>query len=183
MIYLVGYFILLIIELIIAIGLSVFAVSMLYSSFKGSPYVPTKLKEVIDIMTQASLKKGSVFIELGCGDGRAVREAVKRFGVKGTGVDINPVLILWAKILSWWKKVKGVRFKVENIFDTDLRKADYVYLFLMPELIESLKPKLKKEMKKGAVVISHGFNIHGWDKYRYKFMDHKPFPTYFYRLP
>jgi len=171
------YFLTLIFLLVFLIGITVYTLSLIYSSFKGSPYVPTSKKRIKEILKTADLKKGKLFIELGSGDGRIVRTAVNQYQVKGIGVDINPLLIFWAKILG----SKNIDFKVEDIFKTDLRKADYLYIFLMPKLIEDLKEKLEKELKKGTVVISHGFPIEYWQKKLYKKIDSKPFPTYFYK--
>src|SRR5262245_12362259 len=54
------------------------------------PYVPTK-EPIVDRMLQmAAIKPGDVIYDLGCGDGRIVIAAAKRFGVRGVGVDIDP---------------------------------------------------------------------------------------------
>ena len=176
------YFLVLIFELVFSFALAVYLFSLLYSSFKGSPYVPTKNKECEYFLQQAQLKKGQVFYDLGCGDGRIVRTAVERYQVKGTGFDINPLLIRYARLLARRKKVNGVTFITKNIFAVNLKKADVVYIFLMPKLIEKLLPKFKREMRKGTILISHGFKVEGLQKRLYKKIDHKPFPTYFYKI-
>lgn len=182
MLYLIGYGLFIIVELIVAIALCIFAFSMLFSSLKGAPYVPTRKKEILLFLNDVVFKKGQLFLELGCGDGRVVRTAVKEFGVKGLGVDVNPVLILWAKILSRITNTTQIEFYVENILKTDFSKADYIYLFLMPELIVKIEEKLKKQTKKNAVIISHGFKILGLEKYRFHTLLNEPFPTYYYRI-
>ncbi len=182
MLYLILYVFVLILELIFAFGLCAFAVSLVFSSVMGSPYVPTKKQELLDFLKEAALKKGDIFLELGCGDGRVVRTAVEAYGVKGVGVDINMLLILWAKLKAKLSHTKGIEFRVQNIFKTDASHADVIYLFLMPELIAKLALKLKKEIKKNCVVMSHGFKIAGWDKYIVKTIPHKPFPTYYYKI-
>lgn len=147
----------------------------------GSPYVATTNKRIDLILKKANLKKNKIFIELGSGDGRVVRTAVKKYGVYGVGVDINPLLIFWSRLLSLKYKNK-LKFITQNIFATDLRKADYLYLFLMPKLIEKLKPKLEHELKKGTIVISHGFKIDGWDKKIKDIIKINPFWTYYYEF-
>lgn len=163
--------------------MSVYTLSLIYSSLKGSPYVATRKKRVEEILREANLKKGKLFIELGSGDGRIVRTAVKIFGVRGIGIDVNPLLILWARILVrlTFQEKKAITFKVENIFDTDLTKADYIYLFLMPKMIEELSKKMEKELKNDALVISHGFPIKGWERKLVKTLKVIPFPTYYYK--
>ena len=175
------YFIAIFAELIFAIGFSAFTISFIYSSLKGSPYVPTRQKEIDIILKEANLKKNQNFLELGCGDGRVCRRAALLYRVKATGVDVNPLLIWYARFLSKIKSAKNTEFRTQNIFDANISKADVVYLFLMPKLIELIVPKLEKELKKNAVVISHGFKIVKWQNRLSKKIDHKPFPTYFYR--
>ena len=175
--------------------MSVYTLSLIYSSLMGAPYVATRKKRIEEILKEAGLKKGKIFVEVGCGDGRIVRTAVKKYQVKGVGIDINPLLIIWARLLSHSRldresdsRLRGndnkldIIFKVENIFDTDLRKADYVYLFLMPKLIEKLALKINKELRKGTIVISHGFPIKRWKKKLFKTLERTPFPTYYYRV-
>lgn len=182
MILAILYTLFIIAEICFAFFAAVYALSALYSSFMGSAYVPTKQKEVEYILKEAGLKKGQVFYDLGCGDGRVVRTAVKQYKVKGTGIDISPVLIFIANIKCLLYKVKGVRFRVENIVHTDIHDADVIFIFLMPAFIEKLAPLFKKKLKKKTLVISHGFKIVQWDKNLVKTIHHIPFPTYFYRL-
>lgn len=157
-------------------------ISLLISSFFGAPYVPTK-KEVIDsILKKAKLKKNKLFIELGCGDGRVVKRAAEKYGVKGIGIDINPYLILSLKLLNKLKKINNPQFIFGDIFKLPLNKADYIYCFLMPKMLEKLIKKFNKELKKGALVISHGFKIPNWEKNLITTLKGKNFHTYYYRL-
>ncbi len=153
----------------------------MYSSLKGAPYVPTKQKEVDLILMELSPKKGQILIEFGSGDGRFVRTAVKQYGVRGRGVDINPIMILYARILARIQKI-SCSFEYKNIFVTDFRDADYIYFFLMPETIRKLVYPLENQLKKNATVVSHGFRLNEWEPYLYKTIPHKPFATFFYRF-
>jgi hypothetical protein len=74
----------------------------------------------------------------------------------------------------------NVEFCRKNIFDVSLEKADVIYLFLMPALISKLVPKFKKELRKKTLIISHGFKVKGFGPYLVKFLDRRPFPTYYY---
>ncbi|MGH9674618.1 MAG: SAM-dependent methyltransferase, partial [Bryobacteraceae bacterium] len=54
------------------------------------PYVPTP-EEVVDAMLKlGEVKKGDVLYDLGCGDGRIVINAAKKYGARGVGIDIDP---------------------------------------------------------------------------------------------
>lgn len=162
--------------------LMIYMISLVYSMLMGSPYVKTKNKRIEVILSYANLKPKQRFIDLGCGDGIVVRYAVQKYKVYGTGIDINPLLIYRAKIMAVLQKLKGIKFRKENIFKADIKKADVIYLFLLPKLLVKLKDKLQKESKKNALIISHGFEIEGWKKYQIKKIKDKPFSTYYYRL-
>ncbi|NTU46820.1 methyltransferase domain-containing protein [Candidatus Roizmanbacteria bacterium] len=183
MLYLALYFVALIFEFFVALGLMVYIGSLLYSSLFGAPYVPTKRKELITFLQEAGIKKGSLFLELGCGDGRVVSTAVDVYGAVGVGIDINPVLIYWARLLAKLHKIQGkLTYKTENITKTDVSQADIIYLFLLPKVIDQIKEKLVKKTKPTVLIISHGFRIDDWDTFLVKKLDRKPFPTYFYKI-
>ena len=176
------YLLLICIELLFLISISIYFSSLIYSSIKGAPYVPTKRKVIDEILYTAGLKKGKRFLELGCGDGRVVRQAVTTYHVDGVGIDINPVVLILAKIKSKIHNVHDIEWRTENVCDTNISDFDFVYVFLMPEMLARLAPKFIKNGKKGAVIISHGFKIEGLESYLFKTLKRSPFPTYYYRL-
>src|SRR5688572_30481212 len=99
---------------------------------KDVPYVPTP-PEVVDKMLElAAPKKGEVLYDLGCGDGRIVVTAAKKYGVKGTGVDIDPQRI---KESNENAKRNGVTDRVKfvkgNLFEMDIKDANVVALYLL----------------------------------------------------
>lgn len=177
------YLFLLIIELCILMGVSIYGVGLLFSAFKGAPYVPTSKKQLQKIFKSLKIKKGNNFTELGSGDGRLVRYAAKEFGVRGVGIEINPLLVWWSRFLSKRDGTSShVSFIKKNVFHYSLKDVDYLYIFLMPELIVKLLPKFKKELKKGVVIISHGFKIIGYEKHLFHTEPDKTFSTYYYKV-
>ena len=182
MILSIFYLFLLILELLFFIFFSVITIFLIYSSLKGSPYVPTKKNDIREILKSALLKKNQIFLDLGCGDGRVVREAVKHYQVKGIGCEVNLILILWAKILSTIQKVPTIEFKKLDIAKNNLPNADVIYIFLMPKLINKIFDKLQKQLKKGTLIISHGFKIKQLNNFLIKKIIRKQFSTYFYKL-
>ncbi len=182
MLYAIFYLFIVLIEIVFAIFSAGYMILLFYSSLKGSPYVPTKDKAMKNIFEEAGLKKGQVMYDIGCGDGRVVRYAVKQYGVRGIGIDINPMLIFFARLKARMMKLKGAEFRVQNIFDVDLSDADVIYIFLLPQFLVKIQKKLERGTKKGAVIISHGFKMDAWSAYNYKTIKAKPFPTYFYKI-
>ena len=118
---------------------------------------------VIDTMfTLAAVGKNDVLYDLGCGDGRVVIAAAKRFGTRGVGIDIDPALIDEANRRAREAGVAGrVRFVVGDIFSDDVTfgEATVVSLFLLPSLNQRIRPKLLRELKPGARVVSNSFGM------------------------
>jgi len=170
-------------EMLILFGVSVYGVGLLFSALKGAPYVPTSKKQLEKILKNIHFKKGCQLVELGSGDGRLVRYAAKKYNVKGIGIEINPLLVWWSTFLSRREGTsKQVHFIKKNIFNYSLTDTDYLYIFLMPELIIKLVPKFKKELKKGVIIISHGFKIIGFEKLLIHVEPDKTFSTYYYKI-
>lgn len=124
-------------------------------------YVPTPQKIVDKMLEVAKVKKDDVVYDLGCGDGRIVVSAAKKFGARGFGFDIDPKRVAEAN-----ENVKGadvgslVSIKKENVFAVDLSQATVVTLYLLPELNVRLMPQLEK-MKPGSRIVSHDFDMKG----------------------
>ncbi len=150
-------FLLVIISLIVALGV----IFLTYWPMYGAPYVPTQNKEIADIFAKIKLKKGQVFCDLGCGDGRMVFEAVKITQTKAIGVDINWGLIQWCKLFN----KKRADFYCQNIFKKELPIADIYFVYLWPKVVERLAAKFETEKIKNITVVSKSFQIHQWQKY------------------
>jgi len=127
------------------------------------PYVPTP-QEVVDAMLKlAEVKKGDILYDLGSGDGRIVITAAKQFGVKGTGIDINPERIAEANENAKKAGVTDlVRFLNQDLFEADIKDATVVSLYLLPSINLKLRPKLWKDLKPGTRIVSHSFDLGNW---------------------
>ena len=124
-------------------------------------YVPTP-QEVVDKMLElAEVKKDDLVYDLGCGDGRIVVTAAKKYGCRGVGYDINPKRIK-ESLNNVEKNNVGnlVRIEQEDIFTLDLSKANVITLYLLPSLNVKLIPQLEK-LKPGSRIISHDFDMRG----------------------
>ena len=127
------------------------------------PYVPTPQPVVEAMLKLGEVKKGDVLFDLGCGDGRIVVTAAQRYGVDATGVDIDPQRISEAKENATKAGVNGkAKFIQGDLFQADLSKASVVTLYLLPSVNMKLRPKLWKELKPGARVVSHSFDMEDW---------------------
>jgi SAM-dependent methyltransferase len=124
-------------------------------------FVPTP-QEVVDKMLElAEVKKGDVLYDLGCGDGRIVVTAAKKYGIKAIGFDIDPQRIKEARENVASSGVGDlVEIRQADIFETDLREANVVTLYLLPELNVRLMPQLR-QLKNGSRIVSHDFDMRG----------------------
>ncbi|MDH4238708.1 MAG: 50S ribosomal protein L11 methyltransferase [Phycisphaerae bacterium] len=124
-------------------------------------FVPTP-QDVVDKMLElAEVKKEDLVYDLGCGDGRIVVTAAKRFGCKAKGYDIDP-----NRVRESLKNVARnnvghlVTIEQKDIFTLDLSKANVITLYLLPELNVRLIPQLEK-LKPGSRIVSHDFSMEG----------------------
>jgi SAM-dependent methyltransferase len=123
-------------------------------------YVPTTNEVVDRMLDMANISPLDVVYDLGCGDGRIVIAAAKQYGTRGVGVDLDPARIREARANAKKAGVENlVKFEVGDLFKTDLTEATVVTLYLLPELNRRLKPKLFAELKPGARVVSHDFDM------------------------
>ena len=124
-------------------------------------YVPTP-QHVVDVMLGlAGTKKEDVVYDLGCGDGRIVVTAAKRYGCRALGVDIDPVYVRLAEQNVKEADVEDlVEIKQQDIFEMDLSQADVIAMFLTRELNVRLIPQLDK-MKPGSRIVSHSWEMKG----------------------
>lgn len=126
------------------------------------PYVPTTMEVVNAMLDLGELKAGDTHIDLGCGDGRIVVTAAER-GATSTGIDLDPQRIKEANENA---EKAGVTDKVTfiegDLFNFDFSKADVLTLYLLPSVNLKLRPKIMEEMKPGAKIVSHAFDMGDW---------------------
>ena len=125
-------------------------------------YVPTPPEVVERMLTMANVKSGDFLIDLGSGDGRIPIMAAKKFGAHGFGVDINPVRVKEAQENAKKEGVEDkVEFRVQNLYDTDISKADVLSMYLLTEINLKLRPRIEK-LRPGTRVVSHAFDLGAW---------------------
>src|SRR4029450_4119005 len=120
-------------------------------------YVPTSDAVVRAMLKLARVTATDVVYALGSGDGRIVIEAAKAHGARGVGVELDANLIKQSlKNAQKAGVADKVRFVQGDLFKTDLSEATVVTLFLSQTINARLQPKLRRELKPGARVVSHG---------------------------
>jgi uncharacterized protein (TIGR03000 family) len=129
-------------------------------------YVPTPAVVTDAMCKLAGVGKDDVVYDLGCGDGRLVITAVKKYGAKhGVGVDIDPERIADSNANL---KESGLGDKVEfrqgDVLEIkDLSEASVVMLYMSDDLNLQLRPILQKTLKPGSRIVSHRFTMGDWE--------------------
>ena len=128
-----------------------------------TPFVVSPDAVVERMLHLAQPKAGERLVDLGSGDGRIVIEAAKRFGARGLGVDIDPRLVKLARANAQRAGVESlVSFEVQDLFETDLRGVNIVTMYLLPEVNRQLLPRLLEQLKPGARIVSHDYDLGPW---------------------
>jgi SAM-dependent methyltransferase len=141
------------------------AQELTWPQFRGYdvPYVPTPPEVVDEMLRLAGVRSGDILYDLGCGDGRIVIAAAKRYGVKAVGIDIDPVRVAESNDNAAAAGLAGkVRFVQKDIFEADFRDATVVTMYLLNSVNVRLRPKLLAELKPGTRLVSHSFEMGEW---------------------
>ena len=129
-----------------------------------SLFVPTEKEDVPRMLKLAGLKDGDMVYDLGSGDGRIVFEAAKiNPTARGRGIEIDAKLVQESRQIAAKAGLGDrVQFLHQNAFDTDLKDADIVAMWLWPELMRMLRPKILAEARPGTRVITRIWDLGSW---------------------
>lgn len=166
------------------------------SWFAGSdaPYIPTKMDQIRKILKLAGVKKEKKFYELGSGDGRVVLEAAK-LGADSIGIEQSWLRVLYSRYKtlrlasqtrsgnvkfyhgdlfnqSFWSEAiesrsyRSAKASLQDDKNKSIANADIVYIFLLPKGVAKLEDKLKKELKKGSIIITQTYHFPTWKPFK-----------------
>lgn len=151
---------------------SLFALKMIYvlctalalPVTQGALYVSTSRTRIAAFIEAVPMKAGQLLVDLGCGDGRVLRQARKHCKVRAIGFEVNLLAYLKARVLS--AGLKGVEVRRQNFWSQNLSAADVVFFYLYPDVLKKLSAKLKAELKPGAFIVSCNFALPGFNAIR-----------------
>jgi len=128
------------------------------------PFVPTPQTVVDAMLKLAQVRPGDFVMDLGSGDGRIVITAARQYGAEGLGIEYDQTLIERAtKAAAEAGVADRVGFIKQDIFDTDLSQATVLTLYLLPEVNISLRPRILEQLRPGARVVSHDWDMGDWE--------------------
>jgi hypothetical protein len=127
------------------------------------PYVPTPQIVVDEMLKLANVTAKDFVVDLGSGDGRMIITAAKNFKASGLGVDIDKKLV---ELSNKQAKTDGIgdraKFVEQDMFKTDIGKATMVTLYVLPDFMEKLRPKLLSELRPGSRIVAHDYYMSEW---------------------
>ena len=149
------------------------------------PYVPTHEMLVEAMLEVAKVGKNDVLYDLGSGDGRIVITAAKKYGTRGTGIDLDPVRIAEANENAQKAGVTHlVKFIQGDIFEANFADATVVTMYLLPDVNLKLRPKILA-LKPGTRIVSHNYDMGDWKPLRTLNINvsDTPHQIYFWTVP
>jgi len=124
-------------------------------------YVGTPNDVVAKMLAMAKITKDDVVYDPGCGDGRMVIAAARKYGCRGVGFEIVPKLVAEGRQIAKKRKVDHlVSIEDKDIYTVDYSKATVISMYLLPDMIVKLRPALEK-MKAGSRIVAHDYSIKG----------------------
>ncbi len=122
-------------------------------------YIPTPQDVVDRMLSLAAVGKGDLVYDLGCGDGRIVVTAARRFGCRAFGCDLDPRRVQESRDSVRQNHLEHlVTIAQQDIFTVDLTRADVVAFYLNPLVNRRLIPQLQT-LRPGTRIISHSFPV------------------------
>lgn len=129
-----------------------------------APYVSTPADVVDRMLALAAVTQKDVVYDLGCGDGRIVIAAAKKYGARGVGVDIDPERVAESQANARKAGVdRLVSFVEQDALTVDLSKATVVTLYLLSASNLKLRPILTRQLAPGSRIVSHAFSMGDWE--------------------
>jgi 16S rRNA A1518/A1519 N6-dimethyltransferase RsmA/KsgA/DIM1 with predicted DNA glycosylase/AP lyase activity len=114
------------------------------------------------MLSMAKVEPDDLVYDLGCGDGRLIVTAARRYGARAVGIEIDPLRYLWCQLLITTLGLRDrVRIIYGDFFTKDFSDADVVTCYLLQETNRKLQGKLKQELLPNTRVVSHYFTFPG----------------------
>jgi SAM-dependent methyltransferase len=141
------------------------------SSRSGTPperafaglWVPSPPEVIAAMLELAAVVPGDVVYDLGSGEGEIVIAAARRYGVRAVGVELDHERIASAARNADAAGVTDrVTFLERDLFEVDIGEATVVTLYLFPDLMRRVRPKLLRELRPGTRIVAHDFRLPDW---------------------
>jgi SAM-dependent methyltransferase len=127
-----------------------------------TPYVPSTTIAVDEMLRVADVRPDDLVVDLGSGDGRIVIAAARDYGARGLGIEIDPALVKESVENARRAGVADrVVFREGDVLKADFGPATVVTMYLLPQLVEQVKPRLLA-LEPGTRIVAHDFGFQDW---------------------
>ena len=137
-----------------------FCIVAVFPITQGAMFHPSARVRVRTFLDHVPMKRSDLLVDIGCGDGRVLREAMRRYGIRALGFEVNPLAYILARIRTLG--MEGIEVRLRNFWNVNIRDADVVFCYLFPDVMGKLAQKLEAELRPGTRIISCNFPIPGW---------------------
>ncbi|MBA2848618.1 class I SAM-dependent methyltransferase [Thermosulfuriphilus ammonigenes] len=127
----------------------------------GALFTRTSAAKIRAILEEVPMAPETRLYDLGCGDGRFLLAAWRRYGVRGVGYEINPYAYLLFQIRKIISRAP-VTCHRQDFWKAHLGQAEVIFCYLFPDIMPRLATKLARELPEGARIISCNFPLPGW---------------------
>ena len=128
-----------------------------------TPYLPSTTVAVDEMLRLGGVGPGDLVVDLGSGDGRIVIAAARDYGARGLGIELDPKLVAESQVNAQQAGVADrVSFRQGDALAADIREATVVTLYLLPVLVEKLKPRLLAQLRPGTRIVAHDYGFQEW---------------------
>lgn len=130
-----------------------------FSFFQAS--TPESVERLLKL---ANLRDDDVIVDLGSGNGLIVLTAAKMNAkLRGWGLEIDQKLVAESNAIARAQGVADrVKFFHQNAFDTDLRDATVITMWLFPELMRLLRPTILERARPGTRILTSTWDLGTW---------------------
>ncbi len=135
-----------------------FVLPGLYAMMFGAPFVPSSRERVKAILKMANVKSTDVVYDLGCGDGRLIREFTNAGVVKAVGYEFSIPTYFLARLKKWFSKNSG-KIKYGNFWKKTFEDADVIACFLLDNSMKDFEKKIWPKLNRGVRVVSNSFRM------------------------
>ena len=160
------------------------AFTVAWSFLSLAPWVPARKKDLKRINKLANLKKDENFYDLGCGNGRVVMYMGQQNpDCNAIGIELAWPFYFICQLRRLLGNKNNIKFKFANLFSINLRSANVVYLFGLPEkLTKRLREKFEHDLRPGTRIISYTFPIQGWQPKQINQPSENDIKIYYYEI-
>ena len=153
---------------VLGVAFIVYVVWKYWTLSIGAGYDPAPMDKVYKMLSLARVRQDDIVYDLGCGDGRILLTAARKFGARAVGIEIDPFRFLFAWFMTLMSgQSQKIRLSYGNMFKKNIADATVVTLFLYGPTNNRLKEKLKQELKPGTRVVSYIWRFDGWEYKEY----------------